>query len=80
MSNANDVHQAVRYRIARRVRKLRSDSRLTQERLAQLSGLAPRHLQKVEAAAVNVTLESLVKIANALGVDVSELFIEDHPG
>jgi transcriptional regulator with XRE-family HTH domain len=46
----------------------------TQEALAGRADLAPRHLQKVEAGEVNVTLCTLWRLASALGVDVTELF------
>jgi transcriptional regulator with XRE-family HTH domain len=76
MYDVQDTHKAVRSRIARRIRELRHRHALTQEALAQRSGLSPRHLQKLEAGQINVTIESLVKITNALEVDVSQLFIE----
>lgn len=68
---------SVKARIARQVRKLRTESGWTQEQLAQLSDLAPRHLQRIEAAEANVTVTSLTKLANALAVDVSELLRGD---
>ena len=50
---------------------------LTQESLANRAGLALRHLQKIEAAQVNLTIETLAKIAAALDVDPKELLTED---
>lgn len=74
MSDVRETSQSARLRIARRIRCLRVNGSLTQESLAQRAGLASRHLQKIEAGEVNVTLDSLVKLANALEVDLSELF------
>ena len=71
-----DPFGSVRRRLAARIRLLRSCRGLSQEALAQTSGLSPRHLQKMEAAQVNVTIESLSKLANALGVDISQLFAQ----
>ena len=48
---------------------------LSQEALAQKSGLYVRHLQKLEAGQVNVTIESLSKLSKALEVDISQLFV-----
>ena len=76
MSTVKSSDQAVRDRVARNIRNLRARARLTQENVCQLAGIAPRHLQKIEAAEVNVTLHSLVKVANALGVDIGQLFDE----
>ena len=66
----------VRDRIARCIRRLRLSRGLSQEALAQKSGLSPRHLQKLEAGQVNVTVESLSKVASALEVDISQLFLQ----
>ena len=46
----------------------------TQEDLADKAGLNPRHLRKLEAATVNVTIDTIEKVARALQVDVSRLF------
>ncbi|MEK7214476.1 MAG: helix-turn-helix transcriptional regulator [Chloroflexota bacterium] len=64
-------------RIARRVREMRTRQHLTQEAVAAGARLAVRHLQKVEAGEVNITVRSLVRIASALDVDVSELLRPD---
>jgi transcriptional regulator with XRE-family HTH domain len=55
------------------VRKLRLRQRLTQEQLAERTGLAARHIQKIEAAEVNATLDTLSTLAEALGVNASTL-------
>jgi transcriptional regulator with XRE-family HTH domain len=46
---------------------------MTQEDVALAAGLALRHLQKIEAGQVNVTLETLSALATALRVDVAVL-------
>ena len=71
-----DPFSSVRRRIAARIRLLRLCRGLSQEALGQRSGLSTRHLQKLEAAQVNVTIESLSKVANALEVDISQLFAQ----
>lgn len=65
--------QQARQRVAAQVRRLRAAKCLSQETAAGAAGLAVRHFRKVESAEVNVTLDTLVKIATALGVDVVEL-------
>ena len=65
--------QRVRQRVAAQVRRLRAGRRMTQEAAAGAAGLAVRHFRKIEAGEVNVTLDTLVKVATALGVDVAEL-------
>lgn len=47
--------------------------KLTQEDVADAAGLAIRHYQKLEAGEVNVTLRTLVRVAEVLRVQVNEL-------
>jgi transcriptional regulator with XRE-family HTH domain len=65
---------AVFGRLGRRVRTLRLGLQLTQERAATLAHLDPKHLQTIEAGKTNTTVASLVGLARALGVPLSELF------
>ena len=71
-----DPFSPVRKRIAVRIRLFRSCRGLSQEALAQRSGLSTRHLQKLEAGQLNVTIGSLVKLAIALEVDISQMFAQ----
>ncbi len=68
-----EERQEILNRIAWHVRSLRSSKGLTQEAVAHRAGLVLRHFQKIEAAEVNVTIDSLIKVAGALDVDVSVL-------
>lgn len=60
-------------RIAANVRQRREERGLTQESLAAVARLHGRHLQRIESGAANVTLESLVRLAEALDVDPTDL-------
>lgn len=57
-----------------RVRGLRLDADLTLEVAAELTGLDWKHVQKIEAGKVNVTLVTLVQIAKGYGVTLDDLF------
>src|SRR5919199_5847457 len=59
--------------LARRVRACRRDLGLTQEELADRAGLNPRHVQKIEAGELNVTIGTLSALAIALGVTITDL-------
>lgn len=76
--DARSIDAALRQRIAHSIRQIRVSRGITQEALALRSGLALRHLQKVEAAEVNVTIRSLARIAAGLKVDVSDLVHRDE--
>jgi transcriptional regulator with XRE-family HTH domain len=56
------------------IRRLRKAKGLTQERLAQEAGLALRYVAGVERGEENPTLQSLVKVAESLGVHPRDLF------
>lgn len=61
-------------RLAKNLRLMRKRRGMTQEELAARSGLSPRHIQKLEAGEVNVTLRTVALLANALQVDLQKLF------
>ncbi|NPV89140.1 helix-turn-helix transcriptional regulator [Coprothermobacteraceae bacterium] len=67
-------HDEIRLRVAQNIRRVRNNRGFTQEELAHRARLASRHLQKIEAAQVNITLETLVKLARALNIDPVEFF------
>ncbi len=68
--------QPARRRVALHVRRIRAHRGITQETAAHAAGIAVRHLQKIEAAQVNVTLDTLAKLAAALDVDIAELLVK----
>jgi len=61
---------------ARRIRELRDEQKLTQERLAYLAGLNKGQLSKIERALIEPGIGTLEKIANALGVILAELTVD----
>ena len=63
-------------RLAVAIRESRARAGLTQEGLAAQAGMAVRHVQKIEAGEVNVTIRTLAKIAQALGLNISDLFAD----
>lgn len=68
-STRNDIQS----RFARNVSNRRRAIGLTQDDLALKAGLAIRHLQKIEAASVNVTLKTISALGDALGIDPGDL-------
>jgi transcriptional regulator with XRE-family HTH domain len=61
-------------RVGANVRAHRESQGLTQEQLAYRAGLATRHLQKIEAGKVNLTLRTIDRLCTALAVDAPNLF------
>jgi len=58
----------------KRVRKFRKEKGLSQEQLAFKAGLHRTYIGMIERAEKNITLVNIEKIANALEVDIIELF------
>ena len=61
-------------RIGNRIRNYRTARGLSQERLAELAGCHPTYVGQIERGEKNATLESVERIASALGVSLSGLF------
>ncbi len=59
--------------IGTRIKEARLMQNMSQEQLAELAGLSTTHTSHVETGNTKVSLPSLVKIANALGVSLDEL-------
>lgn len=63
----------MRLRVAGRVRQLRGERHLSQERLAELAGIARHSIYRTELATHSASLDHLSLIADALGVPLSFL-------
>jgi len=59
------------------VRKQRLHLGISQEELARRAGLHRTYIGMIERAEKNLTLINIEKIAQALGVEISELFSSD---
>lgn len=60
-------------RIGHKIKTLREEKELSQERLAGLSGLHRTYISGLERGVRNPTITSLTKIARALGVPLDDL-------
>lgn len=59
----------------RAVREARSESGMSQEELAHLSGVDRSYMSSIERGEQNVGLMSMHRIAEALGVSLAELML-----
>ena len=64
--------------LGRRIRTLRKSRNLTQEQLGGKAGINYKHLGAIERGDENPSLSILTKIADGLGVEISELFTFHH--
>ena len=65
----------LKHSLGKRIQEIRKSKRLTQEQFAELIGMDPKNVSKIENGKNYPTAENLNAIANALGVDVYELFV-----
>lgn len=64
--------------LGKTIRKLRTDKKISQEALAFKSGLHRNYISSLELAQKNPTYTTLIKIANALDIDVSQLISKEN--
>ncbi|WP_284504126.1 helix-turn-helix transcriptional regulator [Caballeronia sp. ATUFL_F2_KS9A] len=68
----------VRGRIASNLKVLRGKRGMSQEKLADRAGLHRTQLSVIERGQSNVMVDTLVALAEALGVDAVELLVESN--
>lgn len=56
--------------IGRRIKSVREEAGLSQEKLAAKIGMTRSNYARIERGATNVTIDTLIRIAKGLGVDV----------
>ncbi len=56
-----------------KIRTIRKTKKISQEKLAELSGLHPTYISDIERGKVNASIYSFYVVANALGIPFSEL-------
>ena len=59
--------------LGKNVRELREQKKLTQEALAERSGLDPSYISGIERAVRNPSIVSLARLASGLGCTVAEV-------
>ena len=66
--------QSILIKFGERVREIRKKRKLSQEDLAHKANLHRTYIGMIERAEKNITLINIKKIANALEVNIKELF------
>ncbi len=66
--------RTVRHQFAERLKEVRLAKGLSQEALAERSGLHRTYVGSVERAERNVSIDNIARLAEALGVTVRDLF------
>lgn len=72
---------AINYeRIGRQVQQLRKQRHLSQADLAEATGMSVAYISHIETGIKKASLESVVKIATALGATVDQILSGNQPG
>jgi transcriptional regulator with XRE-family HTH domain len=66
-----------RKELGQRIRELRKTAGLTQEELGEKAELSYKFIGELERGQVNVSLDSIARIAQALGVKIGDLFSKE---
>ena len=79
MANKFDKHtKAVLAVVGLHIRQVREAQKMPQVQLAKSIGMDPTNLAKVERGARNVTIDTLVRIADGLGLDLTVKLTKRH--
>jgi transcriptional regulator with XRE-family HTH domain len=60
--------------VGKHIKKLRQERGVSQEGLAEKISMNPKYLSSIERGKANPTLDTFIRIADALEVDLPELF------
>jgi transcriptional regulator with XRE-family HTH domain len=66
----------IKQEFGKRLAQMRKERKISQEQLAELSGLNRPYISGIEHGKRNVSLEVIVSLAKALGIQTKELFEE----
>ena len=67
-------HRSVQVRLGLRIREIRHEINLSQEKLALKAGIDRTYMNSVENGRRNISIGSLTKITTALGVSLGQFF------
>ena len=62
-------------KLGSKIRQLREEKNISQQILADMCNMPKSSIGRIERAEVSVTIKSLIKIANALEVEIINLFL-----
>ena len=60
--------------IGRRIKEIRKQKKIPQEKLAEMIGISPKYMSALERGAYNIKLDLLVQIIDCLDITADDLF------
>ena len=61
-------------KVGKRIKEIRVEKKITQQELADLCGIEPSNMSRLEAGRANATLSTIEIVSKNLGVEPFELF------
>jgi transcriptional regulator with XRE-family HTH domain len=71
---AGGIMKTTKELLGARIKELRKVRNMSQEELAEMIGVEPRHMSRIEVGKSYPTLDRLERIANALNVPIKDFF------
>ncbi len=63
--------------IGKQIKRLRARLKLTQDKLAEKVNISPKYLSNIERGLENPTLDTFLRLAKCLNVELGEIFLPD---
>ena len=79
MADLEQAQKTARTRLSENLKRLRGEQGMSQEGLGDRAGLHRTYVSQVERRMVNISLDNIVQLAEALGVDVVDLLAAPGP-
>lgn len=67
--------ESILLQFGQKIQAIRNQQKISQEKLAELSGLDRTYISSVERGQRNISILNIIKIADALGVPASSLLV-----
>ena len=69
-----EVENMIEQEIGRRIKEIRKQKKIPQEKLAEMIGISPNYMSALERGAYNIKLDLLVQIIDCLDITADDLF------
>lgn len=69
-----EVKNMIEQEIGRRIKEIRKQKKIPQEKLAEMIGISPNYMSALERGAYNIKLDLLVQIIDCLDITADDLF------
>lgn len=69
---------SLKHDLGKRIQEIRKQKKITQEKFAEIIGIDPKNISRIETGINYPSSETITAIAKALDVDIYQLFVFDE--